>query len=125
MNGTINTYNVYKDDQLIMEGTNCIQAARLSGCDAGQISTYANHNSIFVGEDGNYTFSITNSEKRPKYAPAERRVFNECKQVNIPEWLETDWNNMRTAAKLIKTGHGKIITKYVHGKYVKYTEVTI
>ena len=123
VNGTVNTYNVYRDGNLIREEANCRQAARLSGCDAGQISAYANHNSTFAGTDGDYTYSITNSEKRHKYTPTEKRIFNEEKQLDIPKWLETDWNNMRTAAKLLKTGHGRIVSKCVKGKYIKYVEV--
>jgi ABC-type uncharacterized transport system ATPase component len=50
--------------------------------------------------------------------------LNEYKtEQNYPIDLTTKWNDICKAAELIRTGKGKIVTKMVNGKPVKYTEV--
>lgn len=59
----INYYNVTKDGELIMTGVTNQEAAVISGCDSGQISTYANGKSkgVYHGSDGEYKFEVDKS----------------------------------------------------------------
>lgn len=116
---TVNTYNVYRDDQIYMENVTNQQAARLSGCSADQISTYANSGAEFHAEDGDYTFKKAGSTAFEKQRPIGKSLIDENKQFALPDRIKIDWENMRTAARILKTGNGKIVEK--HGK--KYVEV--
>lgn len=121
MSKTVNHYNVNKDGEHILHGVTNQEAAEVSGCDPGQVSTYAKQNRPYHGKDGVYMFYVSFSEQpEPKHKEIKPPI-NESKEIHIPEWLETDWNNMRIATRLLKTGYGHFVTK--NGR--KYVEVNL
>lgn len=107
-------YNVYKDGELIGSGLKPLEAARISGCNQSAINGYSKNGNKYHNRNGHcYSFKISNSMMFNK---PEKVINNSATVTIMPEDWEADWNNMITAAKLIKSGHGKIVVK--NGKKV-------
>lgn len=104
---TRSKYNVYENGILVGTKLRPIEAAEIAGCDYGLVSTYAKDGTKFQGI---YLFEIAETveckskNRDPKLKERER-------DLRMPEGFEDEWNNIRTAAKLLQTGHGKLTRK--------------
>lgn len=112
-----NFYNVYKDNELILSDVTNIQASEVSGCNKSQISTYANgiNHGAYGGKDGVYRFETSKTEMSIPKTPNVKTV----KEHDTPMTAEQikERNDIRAAAKLLKTGKGRIV-ELGHRKYV-------
>jgi hypothetical protein len=121
MNGKkINYYNVVKDGEPILKCATNHEASEMTGLDAGQVSTYANQVRPYHGKDGVFIFSICHTEitaPKPQVIKADKTCLPNLTEDNLK-----DWEMIRKAADLIRSGKGHIIAKRIKGKLVRYTE---
>lgn len=68
----------------------------------------------------NYSRSGTRYKGRYELVVDSSEVL--VKKQKISDELLNDWENMRQAAELIRTGKGRIVTRRVNGELVKYVE---
>jgi len=97
----MNTYNVYKDKKCIGKNISRDKLKEITGINIQNISRILGQK--YKG------FLI-------EYAPIEDKIFQ------IPAELEREWEDTRSAAQMIKSGRGHIVTKKIKGKIVKYVE---
>ena len=108
----MNTYSVIdlKENKTIASGLTNAQVRELIGMpNSTMVSNYAN-----VGIKYKYRYEIRKD--------GEVKRNDTIKQKQTLE-LKKKWEEMRKAAELLKTGRGRIATKRVGKKLVKYTEV--
>lgn len=104
------TYSVIdlKENKTIASGLTNAQVRELLGMpNSTMVSNYAN-----VGIKYKYRYEIQKEELQDK--KRNRKITYDIKK---------DWDDMRKAAELLKTGQGRIVTRKVGGKLIKYTEV--
>lgn len=104
------TYSVIdlKENKTIASGMTNAQVRELLGMpNSAMVSNYAN-----VGIKYKYRYEIQKEELQDK--KRNRKITYDIKK---------DWDDMRKAAELLKTGQGRIVTRKVGGKLIKYTEV--
>lgn len=87
-----------KSETVIAEGLECIEVARLVKTEHTNVPGFANRNGI---ANGIYRISI--------YGETERGDINKS------------WFDICAAAELIKTGRGRIETRFINGKRRKVT----
>ena len=106
------TYSVIdlKENKTIASGLTNAQVRELLGIsNRAMVSNYAN-----VGIKYKYRYEIRKD--------GEVKRNDTIKQNQTLE-LKKGWEEMRKAAELLKTGRGRIVTKRVNGKLIRYTEV--
>ena len=109
------TYNVLKDGKIIARNKRPIEAAEIANCDVSIISQYAKKGVTWRRNSGLYTFEIAETVIRE--AKVKKPKTGDVDYMKMPQnWID-GWEDMKTAAKALKTGHGIIIakngTKYV------------
>ncbi|MFT4146413.1 MAG: hypothetical protein QM644_18370 [Mobilitalea sp.] len=114
-------FNVYKEGKIILTCLSSKLVAHETGCNPLHVRIYAMDNKTFHGKNGEYRFEVADllyaaTGEFPKSKESIQQL------VMSEEWVK-EWNNVRIAAKLIKTGHGRFVTKYIKGKNVKCVEV--
>lgn len=108
----MNTYTVLdiNANKTIGSGLTANQVCELIGMPNYQmVSNYAN-----IGTRYKYRYAIQKDGEDVKRETVSKKITLE---------LIKEWDDMRRAAKLLKTGKGRITTKKVNGKLIKYTEV--
>jgi uncharacterized protein YlxP (DUF503 family) len=86
------------------------------GISAAKVNQYAVKRWVYKGK---YLIS----KQRLDGKDMNEKINYEKAEAFIPKDLEESWNDMMKAAKLIRTGQGRIVTRKVGGKLIKYTEV--
>ena len=104
----MNIYTVYDKGKLIGKDILAGEVSRLTGVNTSCLHRYKSGMTLYQGR---YKIIGIDSGK-PK-----GKIGNKYSDETINEWEE-----MRQAADLIRTGKGRIVTKRVKGKLVKYVE---
>lgn len=104
----LNTYTVLDSGKKIAENLKGSEVAKIINTNVNSLSHYAKSGKLY---NNRYLIIKDGEVKEIYYKRADL----------IDPVFKTDWNNMRRAAELIKNGQGKIVTKTINGKLVKYT----
>ena len=106
------TYSVLdtKENKIIGSGLIANQVCELIGIPSRQmVNNYSNRGSRYKNR-----YAIQKDGEDMQIKPISQKITLELKKK---------WEEMRKAAELLKTGRGRIVTKRVGKKLVKYTEV--
>ena len=103
------TYNVLKDGKIIARNKRPIEAAEIANCDATIISQYAKKSVTWRRNSGTYTFEIAETVIRE--TKIKKPKTGDVDYMKMPQTWIDGWENMRVAAKALKTGHGKLVTR--------------
>ena len=104
----MNIYTVYDKGKLIAKDILAGEVSRLTGINTSCLYRYKSGKTLYQGR---YKI-IGTDDGKPK-----GKTGNKFSDETIKEWEE-----MRQAADLIKTGKGRIVTERVKGKIIKYVE---
>ena len=104
----MNVYTVYDNGNLIATDVLAGEVARLTGINTSCLGRYKSGKNLYQGR---YKI-IGIDDGKPK-----GQTGNKFSDETIKEWEE-----MRQAADLIKTGKGRIVAERVKGKIIKYVE---
>ena len=104
----MNIYTVYDKDKLIAKDILAGEVSRLTGVNTSCLHRYKSGMTLYQGR---YQIIGIDSGK------LKGKIGNKYSDETIKEWEE-----MRQAADLIRTGKGRIVTRRVKGKIVKYVE---
>lgn len=102
-------YNVYRDGELYGENLRPIEAARLAGCAQEKINNYSKNGSTLHHKNGhkfNFKIAVTNVIDKP-----EKEIKQKEEETRMPEEWINDWTNITMAAKALREGLGKIVTR--------------
>lgn len=104
----MNIYTVYDKGKLIAKDILAGEVSRLTGVNTSCLHRYKSGMTLYQGR---YQIIGIDSGK------LKGKIGNKYSDETIKEWEE-----MRQAADLIRTGKGRIVTKRVKGKLIKYIE---
>lgn len=105
----MNIYTVYDKGKLIAKDALAGEVAKLTGINTSCLGRYKSGKNLYQGR---YQI-IGKDDGKPK-----GQTGNKFSDEIIKDWDE----NMMVAAELIRTGKGRIVTRRVKGKLVKYVE---
>jgi hypothetical protein len=105
------TYSVLdiKENKTIGKGLSTNQVCKLIGMPNSQmVNNYAN-----IGTHYKYRYAIQKDGEDMQIKTISQKITLELKK---------EWEEMRKAAELLKTGRGRIVTKRKGGKIFRYVE---
>lgn len=105
----MNIYTVYDKGKLIAKDILAGEVSRLTGVNTSCLHRYKSGMTLYQGR---YQIIGIDSGK------LKGKTGNKFSDATIEDWNE----NMMAAADLVRTGRGRIVTKRVKGKLVKYVE---
>jgi hypothetical protein len=117
----MNTYNIYRNGKLAIKNVSAETISATTGIHARNIHRYMQPDKQYTGKDKAKYYFDKNIKERKEYKPRSQEDIIEGK-MQLPKSIIDDWNNMMEAARLIRTGKGRITGKLVNGKWRLYTE---
>jgi len=100
----MNTFTVFDNGKQIAKGLTVREVHELLNIPKRSVYSYAAYGHVF----------------RKRYTMEKDGETMLESTINAD--LKKQWNDMRKAAELLKTGKGKIVKEKVNGKWVKYVE---
>lgn len=110
MPGPKNKYNVYDVllSKYVLKNVYATDIEKSIGLGKAKVSIYANRGHLYRNRFR--IFMVATKELEHIHYTAETKK------------LMKEWDRMRQAALLLKTGRGRLVQRYIHGKIIKYVE---